>query len=632
MATSSSAAREPVPKLPFPKDTLADAPVARAVSIFAAIIAMLIALGPPLWHMVSVHDDQCARAQLESRVIAGKVTELIARSPETWSMRYLRLFDIITPDALQDLLPSRRVMTDRAGKVLVSATVPEGATLAWPRLRVVAPIFDQGEVVGEIEILRSLREPFKTTLLVATLSMLLALASFAFLRTLPLRLLRQAMERAAWLASHDPLTGTANRALFAERLEQALALARRDGSTVAVLCIDLDHFKDVNDTLGHPAGDQLLREVVRRLDANLRATDTLARLGGDEFAIVQTQAEQPNDAESLASRVIELLAAPFELDGHQAVIGASVGIALAAGGSAQSARLLQEADLALYHAKSGGRGDFRFFDEAMNDRLHGRKMLEADLRRALQEGQFALYFQPQVSLQADGSGHRITGAEALVRWHHPTGGLMAPDRFIPLAEETSMILPLGEWVLNEACRQAASWPDGLRVAVNVSAVQFCHAGFLEMVERALKRTGLPGHRLELEITESVMMTDTEETIAVMGCLRKLGVRLAMDDFGTGYSSLGYLRQFRFDKIKIDKSFVHELGESGEAEAIVRAVIGIGRALGASANAEGVETERQAALLRAEGCGEVQGFLYGQPMPAQRFLDFLAAQRAEPATA
>ncbi len=614
---------------PSPKKALPDAPVARAVSIFAAIIAILIALVPPVWHMASVHDDQDGRAQIESRIIAGQVTELIARTPQTWSMQYLRLLDLITPDALKDTLPERRMVTDGVGKVLVTATVPEGAALPWPRMRAVAPIFDQGHVVGEVEILRSLRQPFQITLIVAVFSLLLAAASFAVLRTLPLRLLRQAMERAAWLASHDPLTGLANRALFAERLDQALAHARRNESKVAVLCVDLDHFKDVNDTLGHAAGDQLLREVVRRLAANLRETDTLARLGGDEFAIVQTQAHQPHDAESLATRVIELLSAPFDLDGHQAVIGASVGIALAEGGGADKARLLQEADLALYQAKSDGRGGFHFFDEAMNERLHRRKTLEADLRRALVEGQFALHFQPQVSLVADGAMQRITGAEALVRWHHSTSGLMTPDRFIPLAEETNMILPLGEWVLNEACRQAATWPDAISVAVNVSAVQFRHSAFVPMVRRALDATGLPGHRLELEVTESVMMTDTEETVIIMGRLRQMGVRLAMDDFGTGYSSLGYLRKFRFDKIKIDKSFVRHLGEGGEAEAIVRAVVGISRALGVSANAEGVETEEQASLLRAEGCGEVQGFLYGRPMPPEDFLDFLGTARAVP---
>jgi diguanylate cyclase (GGDEF)-like protein len=410
-----------------------------------------------------------------------------------------------------------------------------------------------------------------------------------------------------------------------DRLSDALTRAWRSRSTVAVLCLDLDHFKDVNDTLGHAAGDRLLNLVVMRLQDNIRAVDTLARLGGDEFAIVQSGGIQPHFAETLAARLITLLAQPFDLDGHQAVIGVSIGIAIATGedGVVSPEVMLQQGDMALYSAKAAGRSAFRFFQQEMNDSLAHRKELEADLRKALAEGQFTLNFQPQVSLGAGGQSPVIQGAEALIRWTSPTRGVMGPNVFIPLAEETGLIVPIGEWVMREACAAAMGWSRPLSVAVNVSAVQFRRAGFIAMVEDALASSGLPAERLEIEITESVMMEDESAAMAVMDSLREMGVRVAMDDFGTGYSSLGYLRKFRFDKIKIDRSFVQGLGKSGEADAIVRAVVGMSHALGIRANAEGVETAEQAALLSIEGCAEVQGFLFGRPMPGPAFAELVA---------
>lgn len=429
------------------------------------------------------------------------------------------------------------------------------------------------------------------------------------------------LERTAHLATHDTLTGLPNRALFRDRLTQCLAECHRDGGAVAVLYLDLDRFKEVNDSLGHAAGDRLLVQVAARIKATLRESDTLARLGGDEFAIVQRGASQPSDAEALCLRIIATVKDPFDLGGHQASIGVSIGVAIRAAEAAavDSGILIQEADVALYRSKEEGRGTFRFFQEEMNRRLQERKALEADLRRALSEGELRLYYQPQVST----NGERLVGAEALIRWQHPERGNVRPDQFIPLAEETGLIVPIGDWVLRTACRQVAEWPALGRVAVNVSPVQFRQAGFADKVRDALVSSGLEASRLELEITESILLNDTEEMLAILAELRELGVSIAMDDFGTGYSSLGYLRKFRFDKIKIDRSFVRNLGESPDSTAIIRAVLGMSRALGIRSNAEGVEDMGQMALLSQEGCEEAQGFLFGHPMPADEFSGFMA---------
>mgnify|MGYP001806823793 CR=1 FL=1 len=604
------------------------APLARAVSWLALGIAVLIAVVPPAGYFVQRHAHESASARMEAAMIAGEVTALVSRRPDSWTMQYLRLLEILSPAALQDRLGEARQLTDITGRVLVEVQLPSNTMPEAPLLRRSAEVHDQGWPIGQVLVTRSLQPTLLVSLEIGLVSSLIAVFSFAGLRALPLRLLQRAIDRAAWLAAHDPLTGLPNRALFRERLTASLASARRDGSAVAVLCLDLDHFKEVNDTLGHAAGDQLLRQVATRLAGCLRETDTLARLGGDEFAVVQTQAHQPRDAERVAARLIDVLTTPFDLDGHTVVIGTSIGIALSLDGRSDQSRMLQEADLALYQVKAEGRSAFRFHEAAMNTRLQARKAMEADLRTALAEGQFEMHFQPQVGLVEGETTPRVIGAEALIRWTHPTKGRIAPDQFVPLAEETGLIVPIGEWVLRESCRQAATWPGNISIAVNASVVQFRHPGFLASVQRVLAETGLAPGRLELEVTESFLMNDTESTIATLESLRTMGVRLAMDDFGTGYSSLGYLRKFRFDKIKIDRSFISTLGSDAEAGAIVRAVVGITRSLGIRANAEGVETEAQAALLRAEGCGEAQGYLFGRPMSGERFMAALKAPKAQ----
>lgn len=607
-------------------------PLSRVIAFFAAGLSLLVAAAPPIGLFLNAYVQEGARALIENRVVSAQVTEMIADAPETWMHQHLKLLEKLERTDHQAEGQQTRQIIGPIGEVLAARSVAADDGIAWPRLRRSDAIFDQGEVVGSVVLVRSMRAQALSAGWVALLSLLAGVACFTVLRVIPMRSLQRATRRAAWLASHDPLTGLANRSLFSEKLEDALARARRDGSTVAVLCLDLDHFKEVNDTLGHAAGDQLLRQVAERLLSNMRATDSLARLGGDEFAIVQTQAHQPCDAESLASRLSALIAEPFQLDGHQVVIGGSLGIALTAAGVADGARLMQEADLAMYQAKNDGRGGFQFYDEGMNQRLYERKAMEADLRTALAERQFTLAFQPQVRMGSAQPPYVITGAEALLRWTHPVKGNIPPDQFIPLAEQTNLILPIGDWVLLEACRQAVTWPSTLSVAVNVSTVQFRNPAFFSTVERALAESGLPASRLELEITESVMLADTAESVAIMEKLRSLGIRLAMDDFGTGYSSLGYLRKFKFDKIKIDKSFVRHLGEGGESEAIVRAVVGMSRAMGVQSNAEGVETEEQSLMLRGEGCTEMQGYLYGRPMTSEDFLALAEKDGTWPAAA
>ena len=420
---------------------------------------------------------------------------------------------------------------------------------------------------------------------------------------------RQMEQKLAHMALHDALTGLPNRVRLRERLEQALAKLG-SGRRCAVLCLDLDHFKDVNDTLGHPVGDRLLQAVTGRLTRHMPRTDILARLGGDEFAIVQTSRDQPGDAMLLAGRLIRDLGQPYSIDGHRVIIGTSVGIAVAPDDGTDPDLLLRNADLALYGAKAEGRGQFRRFEQRLDDAAQHRRTLELELRRALAEEQFTLVYQPLVAM-ANG---RISGFEALLRWQHPDRGCIAPADFIPVAEETGLIVPIGEWVLHRACAEAAAWPERLHVAVNLSSIQFRSAGLFDAVGSALRAAGLAPARLELEITESALMADWAETLAVLDRLRRLGVRVSMDDFGTGYSSLSYLRKFPFDKVKIDRSFIGELSRGGQSRAIIRAIVDLCGALGIATTAEGVETEEQLAVLGDERCTEVQGFLLGHPLP------------------
>ncbi len=420
----------------------------------------------------------------------------------------------------------------------------------------------------------------------------------------------QAEARIAYMARHDALTGLPNRLRFRERLSEAVARGKR-GEASAVLFLDLDHFKAVNDTLGHPVGDALLRQVGDRLRAQVRETDMVARLGGDEFAIVQDCPLQPQDATALAKRLIEALSLPYDLSGTQVTIGTSVGIAVLPDDGDDPDQLLKHADMALYGAKADGRDCFRFFEPRMHALMQARRTLEIDLRKALIEDQFEVYYQPLMNIAT----RNVSGFEALLRWNHPERGLVSPAEFVPLAEEIGLIVPLGKWVLRQACTDAASWPGGVKVAVNVSVIQFGSGTLVDDVTAALALSGLAPRRLDLEITESVMLDDTDGILVILHQLRDLGVGIAMDDFGTGYSSLSYLRRFPFSKVKIDRTFIQGLGTGAGCDAIVTAVTELCQTLGMATVAEGVETEEQLQLLRSGNCGEAQGFLFSKPRPA-----------------
>jgi diguanylate cyclase (GGDEF)-like protein len=435
---------------------------------------------------------------------------------------------------------------------------------------------------------------------------------------------RRSEVKIEYMAHHDSLTDLANRVLLNERLEQALGRRVHRKEMVAVHHLDLDQFKAVNDTFGHPAGDKLLKTVADRLRSLVRDTDTIARMGGDEFVIVQAPITDPADATALAQRIVELMSEPYDLDGHQAAIGASIGIAVGPGDGLRPDRLLRNADLALYRAKGEGRGTFRFFEQAMDQQMQTRRIMEQDLRKALSAGEFELYYQPVVNL----ASHAISGFEALIRWNHPKQGLVSPAAFIPLAEEIGFIVPIGEWVIRQACATAAQWPGDIRVAVNISAAQFRNPGLMQVIVGALAASGLQPTRLEIEITETVLLQNKETTLAVLHQLRSLGIRIAMDDFGTGYSSLTYLQCFPFDKIKIDRSFVKDITENTGSLNIVRAVAALANGMGMTATAEGVETQEQLDRITSEGCTEMQGFLFSKPLPA-REIERLFLSRHEP---
>jgi diguanylate cyclase (GGDEF)-like protein/PAS domain S-box-containing protein len=439
---------------------------------------------------------------------------------------------------------------------------------------------------------------------------------------------RKAEARIAYMAHHDGLTDLANRELYQDRLKQALEQSQPGNKRVAVLCIDLDLFKNVNDSFGHPIGDRLLRLVADRLRSQVRGNNLAARLGGDEFAIILAADVSPKEASDFADRLIKILSAGYDIDGVEVVIGASIGIALSPGDGDTSEELMRNADMALYRAKSEGGGVHHFFEREMDRQAQKRRDLELDLRRAFANGEFELHYQPLVDLAAD----RISGFESLLRWRHPEKGMISPADFIPVAEDIGLIVSLGEWVLREACTEAVKWPADVKVAVNLSPVQFRSRNLVQVVISALAHSGLSPTRLELEITESLFLAETEANLAILHQLRELGVSISMDDFGTGYSSLSYLRSFPFDKIKIDRSFVKDLAQRSDCVAIVRAISGLGRSLNITTTAEGVETTDQLDWLRAEGCNEVQGFLFSAAKPAAEVAQLLLkfGQRASKA--
>ena len=430
------------------------------------------------------------------------------------------------------------------------------------------------------------------------------------------RSLTLANQELTQLALHDTLTGLPNRSLLADRIELAIAKVAEQGGCFALMFIDLDGFKPVNDAFGHHAGDLLLKAVATRLRGHLHSQDTLARIGGDEFVLL-VELQDPSDAMNVAIKQVNLVSRPFRVAEHDLQLSASLGIVLYPGNGQDQHELLRNADAAMYHAKRVGKNGYSFFDASMNSNARQQLQLLQDLRLAVAAGQFRLHYQPKF----DAKRCQPIGAEALLRWEHPQHGLLAPDRFIGLAEKTGLIIPIGDWVLDEACRQMRLWLDegieGWRIAVNLSAIQFCHAGLLDSVARALERHALPANCLTLEITETTAMSDVEVSLTVLQQLSDMGVDLSIDDFGTGYSSLMYLKRLPANELKIDRGFVRELEDEGEDAAIVSAIVALGRALGLRIVAEGVETSSQQAFLTRLGCDSLQGYLLGRPVPAEQ---------------
>lgn len=424
--------------------------------------------------------------------------------------------------------------------------------------------------------------------------------------------------RNAELAGRDSLTGLPSRSALRDFLVERLADAAKSNRSTAVLYVDLDRFKAVNDTLGHPVGDALLRKVAERFRSAIRQNDIVARIGGDEFAITQPDAPQPAAATALALRLVDLIGRAYAVNGHVLHIGASVGVAIAPDDSVDPDILLKNADLALYRAKGEGRGRYCFFESGMDARMQARRTTEIELRRAMALKELRVVYQPQLHLGTNA----VIGFEALVRWQHPTRGVMTAAEFVPLAEEVGVLGVIGEWVLRTACKEAALWPVPVKIAVNLSAMQFRGGKLVETVASILAQTNLPASRLELEITEGSLLSNTDHNIGVLNGLRRLGVTVALDDFGTGYSSLGYLQSFRFDRLKIDRCFVHDIESEADKRAIFRAVISLAGALGIKTIAEGIETEAELACVRAEGCEEGQGYLTGRPLSAEAAMELL----------
>jgi diguanylate cyclase (GGDEF)-like protein len=572
----------------------------RLISVLGLFVAVAIALATPLGYGLISHSNEAGALSFQARLNAGHLAKYIEQNGPLWPSHKARVAEIVKLNGNASNAHSRIYAADGA------VVYKDEGQLPGPTITRSEPLVVGGTVVGRVEAVSSLLPMLVDGGLIAIMSFCTAALVYFQFRVLPIKLL----DRVAHMAHHDDLTGLPNRVMFRKEMQAAANRARR-GERHAVLCLDLDQFKAVNDTLGHPAGDALLRMVAQRLRDCVHEHDTVARLGGDEFAIVQVAADQPAQSAILARRIVESLSKPYDLDGQQAVIGASLGIAIAPDDSQDPDQLLACADMALYRAKADGGGTHCYFEPEMDAKMQFRRALERDLRQALARGEFEIYYQALVNIEVN----QVSGFEALLRWKHPERGIVSPTDFIPLAEEIGLIGEIGRWVLKEACAEAAKWPRDVKLAVNLSSAQFKSRTLVLDILAALGSSGLSPSRLELEITETVMLQDTEATLATLQQLRKLGVRISMDDFGTGYSSLSYLRKFPFDKIKVDRSFINDMSDEDSSVAIVRAVAGLGVSLGMSTIAEGVETEEQLEKLRSEGYTEVQGFLFAAARPA-----------------
>ncbi|MBL4647239.1 MAG: EAL domain-containing protein [Rhizobiales bacterium] len=598
-----------------------EGPFVRLGKYLAISFAIIIAILPPIGYFYMGLERESGVISAEISFKAKHVSNLISGNPSMWEFESLRIQKLIEGSANDEIISTSQVL-DMTGEI-VAQYPNELPKFFWPVVVERRQLYDFGTIVGALEVTHSLEHLYKKSLIIAGISVLASLLLYWALRVIPLRLVQRAWDQVKFLANHDVLTGLANRSTVLAKLESILHPDDGGRKPVAIYAIDLDRFKHVNDVLGHAAGDKLLIEVVERIKSCLRSHDLLARTGGDEFVVIQCGMADKKTAALIASKIISTVSATYTVDGQTAHVGASIGIEMYDGDAqACESELLIRADLALYKSKNEGRGTYSFFEESMDAEARERRYIEDELRIAIDDQLLELHYQPQIEL----ANQKITAVEALLRWNHPERGNIVPAKVIPIAEATGLMRPLSNWLLMTACSDAMRWSP-LRVAVNLSPSLFLQNGLVEMVRDALAHSGLPPEKLELEITEDILIADSEKTLEILLQLKKLGVSIAMDDFGTGYSSLSYLGKYPFDKLKIDQSFIKDINVSEEANALVRAMVGMGQALNLQVNAEGVETQEQALMLENEGCDEVQGFLYAKPMSKADITNLLQKMHA-----
>jgi len=574
--------------------------------LIASVIAISVCAVPVSYY---INSSTKLNSELISSLKHGRyqLEQIINKNPEFWQYEVHRMEGILL-NLQSDPENSIWKIKDNASKVLLEVN-PYKVNISWPSFSGKLAISDSHNHVAIIEVQISIIHELIIISVLALISILVGISAYIGLVRMPLRAVEKLWNQMLYQAQHDELTGLANRTFFHQALTEKLIEKEKNNFEIAVITIDLDHFKDVNDTLGHAAGDQLLKKVVVDFQSITGKNETLARLGGDEFSVILTGEGLTDIAPSIADQIIDKLSLPYEVDGTYVHIGASLGIAIDKKENIDADELIKRADIALYEAKNDGRNQFSIFQHRMNKMLTERKNVEEKLRVAITNNDFHLHFQPQYNM----ASKKIIGVEALIRWQHKEDGFIPPDKFIPVAEKAGLIVDIDKWVLINSCKQVAKW-DNLHVAVNISPIHFHSSHLLRHVKYALDQSGLPANRLELEITEGSLLYKTEKTIEILKSLKDMGVNIAMDDFGTGYSSLSYLQCFPFDKIKIDRSFVSTLSdEKPESEAIVRAIISMSHAMNMRVNAEGVETNYQANFLSSIGCEEVQGYYFGKPM-------------------
>ncbi|MBK1648387.1 putative bifunctional diguanylate cyclase/phosphodiesterase [Rhabdochromatium marinum] len=589
--------------------------IAKGTTVVAVTAATLLTLAVPAFFFFFGYTNLASGLRAESYFLSQNLSTIVSQNPKLWTFETSRINDMLRVwDQKHAAHDGHRMAVSwvlDADGAIVAMHGEDDQELGLSTIVARHSIFDSGRKVGTLVLRRSVSQLVNNTVLVFLVSLGCGLGLFYFLRVVPIRALTETARQVTFLATHDDLTGLPRRHLLESRLSEAIVTARQTGGLVGVMMIDLDKFKDINDGYGHHIGDAALRALAERMMAGRSRKDVLARISGDEFCLVLPALESRTYAIGVAEALLESVARPIVAGGHKLHIGTSIGVAVFPQDGATGDELMVNAGVALSKVKSGGRGTYRLFDQTMREHEEFRRMIERDMHIALENVQFVMHYQPQIDLTSG----KLVGVEALVRWRHPERGFIGPAEFISVAEESGLIGPLGEWILARSCQDAAQW-SGIKVSVNISPVQFREPALAAKVSRILSETTLPPRLLDLEVTEGVLISDTEKVLDIVLLLKTFGIGLSLDDFGTGFSSLRYLQKFPFDKLKIDSSFVRGINSDMKDAAIIRAAISMGRTMGLRINAEGFETEDQMDQLSAMGCDEVQGYFYSRPVPAK----------------